>query len=824
MSKKLRLFCFAYTSSLAIAVTLPTIASAQEEASSAAGEIVVTAQKREQRLQDVGLSVAAVGADQLAEQRIQTLADIANAVPSLVFSQSQLNTPVYTLRGVGFNEATFAGYPDVSVYVDQFPLPLPVLSSHSAYDLERVEVLKGPQGTLFGNNATGGAVNMIAAKPLDRFEAGGSLGYGRFNTVDVSGYVTGPLSSTLNGRIAVQIERSDDWQKSYTSDATNGEKNSIAGRLLLDWKPSDSLAVSLNLNGWKDKGEPQAGQFTKLIPQNPAGTVGFFGTVPANLPILNYPLAPNNPRAADFSTGERDLTEVVANPSLEPVKKFSPYSDNEFWQAALRADLDLTENITLTSLTSYIRSNIEIFVDTDGTALYGQDFGQFGKIRSFNQEVRLSGRGRLQWVIGANYERTKVHEFQTNYSADTSSGVTNASGLTVQGSDQKMRNYAIFGNVEFEITPQLTAKGGIRRTWADRTFTGSNIQGVFQDPDPRGVGFSDFFNTVWTALSGFYPNFQPVPLGECFMIDNRRDSSGAPLDPSTFGTAGCYNDKLKERNTSWSVGLDYKPIDDLLLYANVAKGYKAGSFPLAGAATWDQLGAVTQESLINYEAGFKSTLADGAVTLNGAAFYYDYRDKQLRSQIVDQIFGLLQALVNVPKSTIKGAELEFAARPVEGLSLGMSATYLDARIKRFEGIVGAGVDGNGLRFPITASYKGASLPFAPKWQFAANFRYETPLSDRASLFFGGNVSAQSKSYAVPVITAVDKEDFKLAGRALFGGNIGVKSPDDRWSAMFWGKNIFNKYYRTTTLVNYDQLVSYAGRPAEYGLTVSFKFN
>lgn len=233
---------------------------------------------------------------------------------------------------------------------------------------------------------------------------------------------------------------------------------------------------------------------------------------------------------------------------------------------------------------------------------------------------------------------------------------------------------------------------------------------------------------------------------------------------------------------------------------------------------------MTQESLINYEVGFKSQLADRRITVNGAVFYYDYRNKQLRSQIVDQIFGLLQALVNVPKSRIKGAEIDIAARPADGLTLGLSATYLDAKIKRFNGIVGAGVDENGLRFPIFASYGGAELPFAPKWQMSANFRYETPLTESLNIFFGGNVSAQTKSYAVPVITAVDKQDYKLGGRALFGGNIGLGAPDGRWNAMIWGKNILNKYYRTTTLVNYDQLASYTGRPAEYGVTVSFKFN
>ena len=797
--------------SLAYAQSAPDAASTGSDAGPAihgggAGEIVVTANKREQRLQDVGLSVAAISADQLTTQRINTLEDIAHIVPGLVYSQTQVSTPVYTLRGVGFNESTFAGYPDVSVYIDQIPLPLPVLSSHSAYDLERVEVLKGPQGTLFGNNATGGAVNLIAAKPKDEFGAGANLSYGRFNTVELNAYLTGPINNNLNARLAVQVERSDDWQKSYTSKATNGEKNNLAGRFLLDWKPTSQLSFELNLNGWRDRGEPQAPQLLKITPQNPAGRSGFYGTVPADFPILLYPLTPQQPRAADFTTGSNLST--IAQPDQEPVSKFSPYQDNDFWQAALRSDFDVNDNIKMTSITSYIRANIESFVDLDGTRLFAQDFGQFGKIRSFSQELRLAGNGRLQWLVGANYERTKVDEFQVNYTGDTTSAIVNGSGLSVQGSNQKMRNYAIFGNLEFEITPQVSIKGGIRRTWANRSFVGTNVQEPYEDPDPAGAGFSEFFNTLGQFFKslGIFPNYQNVSLGECFMFDNRLDDGGNPLDPSTYGMAGCYNDKLKEKNTSWRVGVDYKATDDVLLYTNVSKGYKAGSFPLAGAAGWSQLGAVKQESLINYEVGFKTQFADKRITLNGAAFYYDYRNKQLRSRIVDGVFGLLSSLVNVPKSTIKGAEIELGSRPIDGLSLGLSATYLDAKIKRYSGIVGADVDPvTGLNLPVYASYKGSPLPFAPKWQMSANFRYEAEVGNRVNAFIGGNVSAQSKSYAVPVVTEVDLEDFKLSGRAIVGGNIGIAAPDGRWNVMLWGKNIFNKYYRTSTIVNYDSI-------------------
>ncbi len=219
------------------------------------GEIIVTANKREQNLSNVGLSISALSGDQLAKQRVGDVSDLAKVTPGLAFAPTANSTPVYTLRGVGFFETTLSAYPDVSTYIDQAPLPLPVMTTLTAFDLERVEVLKGPQGTLFGNNATGGAINFIAAKPTREFAAGADFSYGRFNTFETSGFISGPITSTLRARLAVKMVNGDDWQKSYTRidggvpagylalgvpagfdkrQDTIGKRDNIAGRLLFD--------------------------------------------------------------------------------------------------------------------------------------------------------------------------------------------------------------------------------------------------------------------------------------------------------------------------------------------------------------------------------------------------------------------------------------------------------------------------------------------------------------------------------------------------------------------------------------------------------------
>ena len=172
---------FAKRKQISTIIALSATLLASSSAYAALEEIIVTANKRSESANDVGLAISAVSGDKIAEQKLTSIEDIASAVPGLVFSSSTGNTPIITLRGVGFNESSVGVYPATSIYIDEAPLPFPVMASHTAYDLERVEVLKGPQGILFGQNSTGGAVNFIAAKPTDELSYGGDVSCSRFN-------------------------------------------------------------------------------------------------------------------------------------------------------------------------------------------------------------------------------------------------------------------------------------------------------------------------------------------------------------------------------------------------------------------------------------------------------------------------------------------------------------------------------------------------------------------------------------------------------------------------------------------------------------------
>ena len=267
-------------------------AASPAEGADALQEVVVTANKRQESINQVGLTIRALGGDTLQQQHVTSLQDLASQVPGLSYSQTEQATPVYTLRGVGFYDTSLASYPTVSVYLDEAPLPFPALTALTLFDLERIEVLKGPQGILFGNNATGGAINYIAAKPTQELSAGVNLSYARFATSETSGYVSGPLTDTLLARLSFDIIKGDGYQISATRpDDRNGAPDTQAARFLLAWTPTESLRVQANLNAWQDRTEPPAGQYVFYT--------GTFAPTPINGPFI--PNATSDDRIADWS-------------------------------------------------------------------------------------------------------------------------------------------------------------------------------------------------------------------------------------------------------------------------------------------------------------------------------------------------------------------------------------------------------------------------------------------------------------------------------------------------------------------------------------------
>jgi outer membrane receptor protein involved in Fe transport len=451
----------------------------------------------------------------------------------------------------------------------------------------------------------------------------------------------------------------------------------------------------------------------------------------------------------------------------------------------------------------------------DGTALNDLDItSDHADATTFTQELRIAGnasRSALRWVLGANYERTSVDESANLIDPDASTGAQQGFSADSYVSDQQMSNAAAFGNLEFDITSRLTLQTGLRYTQADRsTSSGTYPTPGYVEPFPGSPGLLNLLNYVWANIYTplFCPGvtYRPLVPGESVSIN-----------PKTCRT-GVYQATLDQNNVSWSAGGNFKATPDTLLYVNLARGYKDGSFPEVSAATTTQYGAVSQESVLDYEAGIKTQLAGGRVTFNVDAFHYDYKDKQLRAKTVDPIFGLLDTLVNVPKSEVNGAEFEIHVRPVGGLDMRAAATYLESQVKDYDGTVG--IDRvNGLAFPVRASFSGVSLPFAPRFQGSASADYAFPVNNRYQGFVGASVAAQSKSFGSLALSAQDVADATIDAYGTVDLRAGIESADDKWKVMLWGTNVADKYYWTNALRVYDTVVRYSGRPAEYGISI-----
>ncbi|WP_395001380.1 TonB-dependent receptor [Sphingomonas sp.] len=838
--------CVVYgTGMIALAVGLASAAQAQlaSQSSPAAPvtkpsssnqdvvEIVVTANKREESLNKVGLSVTAIGAEMLATRRITSVQDIAAAVPGLKYAESGTNTPIYTLRGIGFNEESLGVYPSVSVYTDEVPLPFPVLTLRAAFDLDRVEALKGPQGTLFGQNATGGAINYIAAKPTKTFRYGADASYGRFNYRSGNAFVSGPLSPNAGFRLAVSAADSDGWQYSLTRPGDrNGKQKYLAGRLTLTAQPSSALRLRATVTAWQDKSEPQAAQLIAVRAQNPAAV---------QLGVSAAPFAPLDPRAADWTTtspyvvcvdptgcvlgafgvpGQNTATLRRTTPNLRP------RSNRKFIQGALRADLDLGDVATLTSITSYLHFNQHLFSDKDGTAQAVANIGDgLANIRSFNQELRVAntGRGPFRWVVGANYENSRTFEDQGLTFANGSSSAPGTGYINTTGSEvlQKIRNYAVFANGEYDIASALTLKLGGRytksRNRADLCSKGNGDGAV-----------SSLFN-ILGSFFGSVP-FTPIGVDSCYVLN----SKGVPGDR--------IKSTLSEHNFSWRAGLDYKPSSNALFYTNISRGYKAGSFPTLASADYKAYFPVTQESVTSYEAGFKLSLADRKVQFNGAAFYYDYNNKQIRGKTVDPIFDVLDILVNVPKSKVLGAEAELTIRPTRGLTLGGSVTYLDSKVRTKNGTHFVGPTAYGRScgtnaVPAQCDFTGSELPFTPKWSYSLSADYRYQIGDGNAFFVGADLRGQSSSVSTLNGRTIQFRNlpndrhasyidlpFVIPAYSVVDARAGYEFADRRYKVMVWGKNVFNKYYVTNAAHYLDTTVRFTGQPATYGITLSIK--
>jgi outer membrane receptor protein involved in Fe transport len=849
----------------ALLVVSPPSIAAEGETGSFVEEVVVTAQKREQSINDVGMSIDVATGEKLSDLGISDTADLGKVVSGFNANTNYYGSYVYTIRGIGFQDTALASSNTVSVSIDEMPIPFAAMTVGAILDLERVEALKGPQGTLFGQNSTGGAINFIANKPTEEFEAGIDLQYGRFNELDVAGFLSGPISETLSYRLAGRSITSDGHMKSYTDgqglgpdpvwvangrsydiDKKAGEKDLLNGRLSLQWDPSDRFSALLTLNAWRDKSDTHRPQSFGTATLNPVNTL--------NPLIENYPVAPKNNRSADWGpcvnadggtpdnlTGELDVDGNPENLSNRLLDNCVPAArDNDYWSASLRLDWNLSDDLVLTSLTSASEFDRFEGLEADGTIYQDYENLQQGDIEVFFQEVRLSGSvgGKGSWVAGVNYEHTESYDSFLHSYGMSSAIPTAVLSFTPLGpidiySDQETDTWAVFGSVEYPVRDDLYLTVGLRYTDQKRDYVGC--------ADDAGDG-------TWSAISDEIQTLLQI-------LDSLVDPTvaivgGAGLGPGACATTttaypywpepGGYVDELDEDNWSWKVGINYERDENSLYWFTITQGYKSGSFPTVAASAEVQVLPVVQEDLLAYELGTKLTLQEGRMQFNAAIYFYDYTDKQILGAVPDLTFGSLPALVNVPESEVFGGEVSVEWFPIEGLRIAPAITYVDSEItgefRNFDPFFRS-VFSNKPN-PDAKDFSGQPFPNSPKWLGNLDVQYAWQLGNGATMFIGANLNYQDSTHGFFVDECkeagvsctrdvfalegvpVGDTDLKINSRTILDLRAGVEF--DSWRVQVFGRNVTNEYYWDNASHVNDALLRFTGHPSTYGISVSYR--
>ena len=789
--------------SIALMGFFPTSAQAQNvsesQSESAAtsqavdSDIIVTAQFRRQRLQDAPLAITAVSGEMLEARSQTSIADVAAQAPNVNLREAPATfgpSIQAFIRGVGQSDSTFALEPGVGLYVDDVYYSTLQGSMLDLLDLDRVEILRGPQGTLAGQNSIGGAIKIYSKKPDGSGGGYVQATYGRFNRTEFRGGVNLTLlPEQLFLRLSGAGVKKDGYVTRYdyrcthpnspvrgfaVSDncklGTEGGKSYVAGRASLRWVPTDALEVSIIGDITRDDSE--ASPSTLLY----VGTLTGAGSSPtapyvidgvplgtaAGSPFISY--SPYGNFAQDsFSKSPFISYENYQN--YAPRDGTAPYSaparsSLDTWGVSGQATLKLSEALSLTSITSYRKYNA-IFTSAESspvnTALTANDVNH----RQFSQELRFSGSvgTLLDFTVGGYYFKA------------TSDGGSRVQLPTLefrQNDHVESKTKAAFANAELHVTSKLSLIGGLRYT---------DISKSFQYARKGNPG----------SIFGGAP---PPSL--------------APLDGLVRTFAG---DQLDYR-----AAIQYRWTPDFMTYGQIATGFKSGG---SNPRPFFPAQALTHgpETLTAYELGFKSDLFDRLLRLNVSAFYNKYNDILVSVATCPTVPATPCSLpLNAGKANLKGFEVETTLRPVRGLLIDASLGYLDFE---YESISPLGASA-GLTL-------GMQAPFVQKWRWSIGAQYEVDLGGAGTLTPRVDVNSQSDYFN----TAVNRPPFNVVpGRTVVNARLTYRDPSQDWQIALEVTNLTDRLYYDGIFDNRGSTQAIQARPArprEWAVTLKRNF-
>jgi outer membrane receptor protein involved in Fe transport len=777
-------------------------------------EIVVIAQKREQSLQQVPIAISAFNSDVLSDAGVRDIRDLAVLSPSLVLSSSQSETAgtVARIRGIGTTGDNLGLESSVAVFVDGVYRNRNNVALTDLGEIERIEVLRGPQGTLFGKNASAGLIHIITQSPdPTEFSGYADASYGNYDYYRLSAGATGPAFGELGFRLDATVTQRDGFIDDRASGTEYNDRDRYLVRGQLGGELTDTLDLRLILD-YADREETCCAAVSRVVGPTAAAIAALGGTV----------VNPPDPfDRAMFSNSERGYDQGV-----------------EEWGAS--AELNWETGIgTLTSITSYREWDSDRSQDidfTDADILYRAAGTYENDFETFTQELRLAGTVRsVEWMIGAYFvnedltfrDAVRTGSAYESYANLLLAGLNPSGGLTqlstitglapgtvfVDGRgaqsdlfEQEADSWAVFTHNIWSITDELKLTLGLRYTDEDK-----DLDSTLVAENPA----CDAANARLAAVPALLPFLTATAQLIC-----------TPLYNSLVD--GSYSGSRSDEEWTGTIALSYQFNPDWLAYLSYGRGYKAGGFNLDRAGFANPLLALAfppprptitasaadlefdEETVDAYEIGSKTTLWD-FVTVNVAAFYEEFDDFQLNS-----FTGTGFTVSNLPEVTSKGVELEWVAEVAEGLTLQGGAAYTNAR---YSSDVGT-----------PPELRSQRLTNAPFWVVTAAARYENPLTDMLTGFVRGNFRFNTDMNTGSDLD-IEKEQ---ASYAVVDAGIGFRTNDNHWVFEFWGNNILDRDYvqvafdaplqGTGTGPGSTQTFNaFLGDPATWGMSVRANF-
>ena len=729
-------------------------------------EILVTAQKRAQSIQDVHISMNAFTQEDLDDLGWTDITQVGNQSPNLDIKYVWGNSmPVFTIRGVGMNSFQASDTPSVGLFVDEvFQTSMAVMGAH-LFDIERVEVIKGPQGDVFGRNTNGGAVSYFTRKPSREANGYARVSYGRWDRSEVQAAVGGPIGDTVSGRVSLMsIQQNEGWVYNRTTGNDVGDVDILSGRAQLMWEPSDDFSINFKLFASRDRSQPVYFQHVGYREKGNTGQLCqayLEGRLDPNTCVSfdGYSDTDGDPYAGDYTNDPS--TFINEDETLK----------NDNWGGTITVEKDFGD-ISLLSVTSYQEYDRWQPKESDGTPSLYVDFLFTSEIWAFSQEVRLTSNydGPFNWIVGANYGRDEVAELpgRIGYVEDYLNGLRVS--LTYEQDRKNLAGYGQF-TVDFSEKWRLSAGGRVLKD--DVTFQ----QSVSLHIAPDGPAI----------LSNMLPRTIVGADGSVEELDGK-------LDDTAF---------------TWRVALDFIPNDNIMLYGSVASGYKPGGFNGGFNLNPLQYLPFYEEEVTAIEIGLKSILANGRAIFNAAAFTYDYDGLQAATARVYN--GVVfTSLDNLAAADVEGFEADIHLRPVESLDVKLGVSFLDTQNNdpraNFDGARGV---------------SPRKLPNSPEQTFNAAVTYTIPLTNGGSVRLFGDYYYQGDHFKEAVnIVPLEVNQDQLNARITY------VSPKGNWDIGAWAKNITDTVWVTDTLTDPVALgwgVWVYGAPRSFGVTANWRW-